>query len=230
MIEVVMLDLDDTLWDARPALLRAEEAQYAWIARHAPRVTARYGNDELRALRLELARRRTDLAHDFTALRIAALAERLGEFDYDPALAARGVAEFVRVRSTVTLYPEAAATLAELAARYRLVALTNGNTDLEVAGISHYFTVCVTPAEAGVQKPDPRMFEYALGAVGAPAARAVHVGDQPLYDIEGARRAGLRAIWLNRAQAAWPADYARPAAEIARLDALPAALRLVDWE
>ncbi len=41
-------------------------------------------------------------------------------------------------------------------------------------------------------KPSPEIFRVALSAVGVPPARAVHVGDG-WVDIEGARRAGLRA-------------------------------------
>ena len=60
------------------------------------------------------------------------------------------------------------------------------------------------------------------------AARAVHVGDQPLYDIEGARRAELASVWLNRDGEPWPEDYARPHAEIASLTELRAALTRID--
>ena len=50
------------------------------------------------------------------------------------------------------------------------------------------------------------------------------MGDHPLYDIEGAHRAGLRAIWLNRDGSDWPAAYAPAHAQITSLVELPAAL------
>lgn len=224
MFEVITFDLDDTLWDARPALLRAEQLQHAWITERAPRLAAAHDNESLRHWRWQLAKTHPEVAHDFTALRLLALREQLAAYDYDPALAEPGIALFVRERSVVTLFDDVLPTLADLARDHVLVALTNGNADLEVAGVSPYFAFCISPAEAGVQKPDPRMFEVALARVGVPAARAVHVGDQPLYDIEGARRAALASVWLNRDGEPWPDDYLRPQAEIASLTELRAAL------
>lgn len=223
-IELLTIDLDDTLWDARPAFERAEAAQAAWLARHAPRLTAAHSIEDMRRLRLEFARRRRDIAHDFTRLREEAMRELLLQHAYDPGLASTAIELFVRVRSEVTLFDDVRPALAELARRYTLVALTNGNADLGVAGVDEYFAFCISPAEAGVQKPDPRMFEVALARAGVSPERAVHVGDQPLYDIEGAHRARLRAVWLNRDGSAWPAEYAPAAAEIASLADLNHAL------
>ena len=224
MYEVITFDLDDTLWDARPALLRAEDLQYAWLREHAPRLTAAHDLESLRRWRMDIARRHSDIAHDFTRLRIVAMQAQLASCGEDPALAEAAIALFVHERSRVTLFDDVLPALAELAARHTLVALTNGNADLEVAGVSAYFAFCISPAESGVQKPDPRMFEFALERAGVPAARAVHVGDQPLYDVEGARRAALASVWLNRAGAPWPDDYAPPHAEVATLAELPDAI------
>ena len=224
MFEVITFDLDDTLWDARPALLRAEQLQQAWLVAHAPRLAAAHDNESLRRWRWELAIQRPDVAHDFTALRRLALRAQLAAFGYDPALAELGIALFVHARSVVTLYADVRPVLADLSRDFTLIALTNGNADLEVAGVSPYFAFCISPAEAGVQKPDPRMFEVALARAGVSVASAVHVGDQPLYDVEGARRASLASVWLNRAGQPWPDDYARPQAEIASLHELRAAL------
>ena len=217
MIKAISFDLDDTLWDARPALLRAEAAQYVWLENHAPRVAARHTTETLRAARMELAQRRPDIAHDFTRLRHVALAECLREHGYPDALAIPGIEVFLRARSQVDFYDDALPALRRLAERYTLVALTNDNADLEIAGIAVYFVACISPAEAGVRKPDPRMFQVGLERAGVTADEAVHVGDQPLYDIEGAHRAAMRSIWLNRDGAAWPSEYAPATAQITSL-------------
>ncbi len=50
----------------------------------------------------------------------------------------------------------------------------------------------------------------------------MHVGDDPEFDVRGARRAGLQAAWLNRAGVPWsgePEDYAE----------FPDLLALCDW-
>lgn len=48
--------------------------------------------------------------------------------------------------------------------------------------------------EIGVRKPAPAIFHMTLDRLGVPPARAVHVGDDPVLDIEGARAAGMWAI------------------------------------
>lgn len=224
MLKAITFDLDDTLWDPRPAFVRAEQAQQAWLQLHAPAVAEHYPPEVLREHRRALAERRPDIAHDFTRMRIAQLSELLDAAGYPPRLAVEGVAVFVHERSRVDLFDDALPVLAELSRNLVLVALTNGNADLRVAGVDAYFAACISPAEAGVRKPDPAMFHAALARVGLDRSAAVHVGDQPLYDIEGARRAAMPAIWLNRDRVAWPAEYPPPAREIHSLSELPAAL------
>lgn len=49
----------------------------------------------------------------------------------------------------------------------------------------------------GVAKPDPRIFELALEALAVPAARAIHVGDTPGADVDGARAAGVHPVLVD---------------------------------
>ncbi len=224
VLALISFDLDDTLWDAGPVLWRAEELQYAWLQAHLPRVTAALGIPELQARRRELAREQPALAHDFTQLRLSALRELCRQFDYPEDLAPLGIAVFVAARSQVVLYPEVDAVLRALALRYRLVALTNGNTDLVRAGVADYFEFALSPADTGTSKPDPRMFEAVWRRAGVAAESVVHVGDEPLYDIEGAHRARLASVWVNRRARVWPTEYRPAYAEITTLTDLPAAI------
>lgn len=77
--------------------------------------------------------------------------------------------------------------------------------------------------EVGVRKPDPEIFALTLRAVGGEPAAAVHVGDDEVLDVRGARAAGMRAIQVtNLAREALgipPPDDAIPG-----LAALPAAI------
>jgi putative hydrolase of the HAD superfamily len=106
-----------------------------------------------------------------------------------------------------------AALLARLARRYRLGVITNfyGNADrlLAEAGLAPYVGVIIDSAKAGVRKPDPQIFEAALGALALPAAQAVYVGDSYGQDIRPAKQVGLITVWLrNDAMAApLPPDF-----------------------
>lgn len=50
---------------------------------------------------------------------------------------------------------------------------------------------------AGVAKPDPAIFTYALDAVGVAPERAIHVGDTPAADVAGARAAGIHPVLVD---------------------------------
>ncbi|MFX4865018.1 HAD-IA family hydrolase [Acinetobacter baumannii] len=52
--------------------------------------------------------------------------------------------------------------------------------------------------EVGLGKPDPRLFRMALCAFGVGPEEAVMVGDNPQRDIQGALRAGAKAVWVDR--------------------------------
>jgi putative hydrolase of the HAD superfamily len=60
-------------------------------------------------------------------------------------------------------------------------------------GLSDHFAAIVTSGDAGVEKPDRRIFDHALDLLGLPAERAIHVGDREVEDCEGALAAGLSA-------------------------------------
>lgn len=59
------------------------------------------------------------------------------------------------------------------------------------AGFVSAFETIVSSAEAGAAKPDPKIFQVALGRLGVKPAQAMHVGDEDV-DREGALAAGLR--------------------------------------
>jgi putative hydrolase of the HAD superfamily len=57
----------------------------------------------------------------------------------------------------------------------------------------------VSSAVVGAAKPDSRIFEAALSAAGCQASEALHVGDSPANDVQGARAAGIQPLLLARA-------------------------------
>jgi putative hydrolase of the HAD superfamily len=75
------------------------------------------------------------------------------------------------------------------------VSLTDVLTRLGLAGP---FAAVVTAASVGSAKPDAKPFLAALELLGVEAAQCVHVGDDPVTDVAGARGAGLTALLLDR--------------------------------
>jgi putative hydrolase of the HAD superfamily len=98
--------------------------------------------------------------------------------------------------------------------------VTNGNARLERIGIDHLFHAVVSARSAGAAKPARPIFDAAVSAGGAAAHETLHVGDHPEFDVDGARAAGLAAVWLNRNGHAWPASLEPPERTISSLSEL----------
>jgi len=105
--------------------------------------------------------------------------------------------------------------LEALSNRCRLGIVSNfyGNLDAvcRSLGLGSIFSVLVDSQCAGVEKPDPAIFRVALDALCSTPERAVFVGDSLRRDREGARRTGMRFIWLQ-------GDHAEPAETGAPVD------------
>ena len=94
----------------------------------------------------------------------------------------------------------------ELAARGARVAVLSNSEGrlaelLVEIGIADPFAVIVDSGRLGIEKPDRRIFEHTLAALGAPGAQPIqpiHIGDSWPADIQGALAAGWRAIWYGR--------------------------------
>lgn len=219
-LQAVCFDLDNTLWDVQPAIVRAEETLYRWLAERWPRITAGCDLAQMRALRQSLAREYPDRLHDLTFLRKEALRRHARMAGYAEDLAEEGFEVFFAVRNEVEPYEDVVPALARLAARYRLFSLTNGNADLQRIGLAGYFEHSLGAWEAGAAKPDLRIFRALLERTGLEPEEVLYVGDDPVADIEGARAAGMPAVWINRLGLAWPASLARPQWTFAGLDEL----------
>ena len=75
---------------------------------------------------------------------------------------------------------------------------------ISACGFGPLLDAVVISEEAGVTKPDPRIFGLALDRLGRPVGETVMIGDAWDTDIAGARAAGIRPIWFNRFGAASP--------------------------
>ncbi|KAJ2780106.1 Haloacid dehalogenase-like hydrolase domain-containing protein 3 [Coemansia javaensis] len=74
----------------------------------------------------------------------------------------------------------------------------SGEMALGHLGIRGYFDFVLRSAVAGVEKPDPRIFEMALNAAAVPPYDALHVGDSEPMDYDAARRLGMEARLVTR--------------------------------
>lgn len=129
----------------------------------------------------------------------------LRQFGIDDAALASELGEtFPRVRRQKHIvYPDVFGTLEMCARSFRLGLLTNGAVDLQErkiagSGIARFFDEVLISGAVGLRKPNPRLFEILLGRLAVGAEAALMIGNNLESDIEGAQRAGMRAVWVNR--------------------------------
>jgi len=198
----IFFDLDDTLLDDRGAQSRYLPLVYAAWRDRLPHSEQDFPSVWRTALQHHFDRHiRGELSY------VDQRRERMRTVFQAPALtddeADRRMQEFLEIyEASWQLFDDVLPVLDALGTR-QLGVITNG-TDvqqrgkLERLGIADRFAVILTSEAAGLGKPDPRIFVQAASRLNAAPEQCVHVGDDWIRDVEGARGAGFRAVWLER--------------------------------
>ncbi|WP_236574126.1 HAD family hydrolase [Hydrogenophaga sp. PBL-H3] len=220
-IRAISIDLDDTLWPIWPTIERAEAMLAAWLSEHAPATARLYATPgALREARNHLQTLRPDLAYDLSALRRESIRHVLDRAGDDPALAEPAFEVFFEERQRVQLFEDAMPALEWLSTRFPVVAVSNGNADVNRVGLGHHFHAAFSAREFGVGKPDSRIFHAAADAAGVDAAEVLHIGDDPHLDVVGGLGAGMQVAWVNRTGMAWEHAPLQPHTTVTDLVAL----------
>lgn len=154
--------------------------------------------------------------------RVASTLFRRLDVQTDPALAAVHGQELWRILGPDHLapFPETEPVVRQLrASGFSLAVISNWQCGLqafcEALGFGRHFDIILASAEVGVAKPDVRIFETACRHLALPPSRILHVGDGRTSDVDGARAAGMQALWLCRgSDAADGPDVIRSLADV----------------
>jgi putative hydrolase of the HAD superfamily len=210
-IRAITLDLDNTLWEVDTVIHKAEAALWSWLGEHYPRIPEMFSVEDVAVLREETIEKYwKHKSHDFRFLRKKVLEILAGQAGYNSDLVDPAFKIFDNARNDVELYPDVLPVLKYLFARFTVVAVTNGNANLQTIGIRHLFHDVVTATSAGAAKPARQIFDIAIRKTGVVPAEILHVGDHPETDVAGGRQAGLRTAWVNRVNAEWPQHVPEP--------------------
>jgi putative hydrolase of the HAD superfamily len=235
-IEVLCLDLDDTILDNRSSMHSAWEAVAERIAAVAPDLereavlqqlppsTRWFWSDASRAAwgRLDLPRARREI--------VGHLLGELGRSD--PSLCDEVAELYTRLRHSDLCLHDGAHELLERFRRRvpRLALVTNGaalvqREKIERFALAPYFDHVQLEGEFGAGKPDPSVYRNVMETFAAPAAACLMVGDDYHADVLGALAVGMSAAWIDVAgRGRPPALPPRPHATVRSLHELAARL------
>lgn len=227
-IQVVTFDLDNTLWDVGHVIGNAERILRAWFDARVPEMNRTIDAEAMIQLRTRIVREQPAIVHDLTALRRTTIQHAIEACGY-PSKEARRLADealavFLDARHDVTYFDGALDVLEQLASRYQIGALSNGNADVFRLGLGEFFNFAFSAAEVGASKPAPEMFHAALAHAGAAPAEMVHVGDHPDDDIRAAADLGIHTLWVNLSGQPYPDDAPRTE-EVRHLRDIPARIQ-----
>ena len=207
-ISALTFDLDDTLYDNRPVILRTEQESLAFVQNYHPALKA-IQNKEFQKLRRRAVEQ---------AMLNAGLSAQ------DAAMGAEAAMEnFAKWRSRIDVPQETHDTLAKLAEKWPLVAITNGNAQPELFGLGNYFQFVLRAGPHGRSKPFNDMYHLAAEKLDLPLGEILHVGDDLTTDVAGAIRCGMQACWIKPENAdlmTTPDSRLLPHVEISRLASL----------
>ena len=203
-VKGVLFDLDDTLYGYEPCNRAGLQAVWELLRRSAEDLAfAQFAalHDEVRE-RLAADLAGTAASHN-RALYFKEITERLAL--PSPASLAVDLYDCYWQRFYKEMKPgtDAVRVLGELGQRgYRLALVSNHTTlpqlrKVRRLGFEPFLEAIVTSEEAGVEKPDRRIFELALDKLGLGAAETAFVGDNPAGDIAGAVGAGIATTILT---------------------------------
>lgn len=143
------------------------------------------------------------LTHKSIAASVAAALREELEWFIVPTLEELTEFWFANFGQCAVVMPKAEQVLQQLVVEgYQLAIISNGGHEtrlniIEGLGISHYFQHIISSGGFGISKPNPKIFQYAVAQLGLKPEQCVYIGDHPINDVQGAKNAGLHAIWMQ---------------------------------
>ena len=225
----IFFDLDHTIWDFdRNAKETLHELYYTFKFDD---LFNKSSSDEFIETYTINNHRVWDLYHhgkiDKPTLRRLRFADTFTQLGVDPDLFPKDFEEeYLKICPTKkNLFPHAIETLEYLQRKYHLHLISNGfkeacETKLTHSDLRKYFKTIVISEVFGVNKPDQRIFDYAITNGNANKEDSIMIGDNIDADVRGAINAGLEAIYFNVVGANKPNDITHMIVDLKELQHL----------
>ncbi len=196
-IKVIGFDLDDTLWDNRPVIKAANEAQFNYLEQ----VIAEYSREQIEHLYHEqvsrLITQDEQKFQDMTLLRQTALKELCEKLSVPSEVAEKTFNCFYKERQSFQIYPEALTLLELLSHHVKLIAISNGNAMIKGTSLAPFFDLHWRAGVQGEAKPSGDMLIKASDYYGVKLEQFAYVGDNPTIDGMATKNAGCLGLLVN---------------------------------
>jgi putative hydrolase of the HAD superfamily len=220
-IKAISFDGDGCLWDFDKVMRHSLHKVLTELQQIDPNAADKLDIEKMIEIRNDVADELKGKVTNLEAIRLEAFRRTLTDIGRpDDTLASRLNQEYLKHRfEDIELFDDVLPTLRKLKKKYTIGLLSNGNSYPERCGLEDMFQFVVFSEDHGVEKPDPRLFQIALEKAGCSREELVHVGDSLENDIIGAKRAGIKCVWINRKRQERNVDT-RPDCEISSLSEL----------
>lgn len=216
--ELISFDLDDTLYDNNPIIAKAE-LEFAKFLQEKYKLKSECSSlafwqhykqeailqDEALKDDVGLARRH--------GIKIALKSQNILINDEESQSL---VDTFIFMRSkNIYVSDKVKLLLKKLSLKYKLIAISNGNVDIDLIGIKDYFLYDLRPCyKQNKRKPYNDLFTKALDIFNLKPHELLHVGDEPYTDVLGSIYANCQCAYLKR-------GYGKTSSDISHLKILP---------
>jgi putative hydrolase of the HAD superfamily len=213
-LKAVLFDIDDTLFSTTEFANRARRDAVEAMRRHGLRVPA---EELLRELTEAIAEFGSNFEHHFDKLLLRLPRASLRGVNWSLVVAAAIVAYHDAKFTRLAPFEDVVPALERLSRSDLLLGVITDGLEMKQAEklirlrVSGYFPphAIFISDRIGISKPNPKLFKRACEALEVPPAQAIYVGDHPIKDIDGANKAGLVTVLVNR-RAATRRWWARP--------------------
>ena len=221
--KAISFDLDDTLYDNHPVIKKAEEDFMLYLTSTYPQLEQL----DVRKWNLYknlLAEENPTLKHDVSLWRKEIIKRVMVVYGIAMVNAIEysevALQKFLALRSDFSVPIESIKLLEELALSFPVIAITNGNVDVEKIGLADKFQFVLKAGDGFNSKPDIALFQQAALQLGIEVKDILHVGDHLISDVYGAQNNNAQAVWFNPNGAALNGATLLPTVEMADLNNL----------
>lgn len=198
-IRIVSFDLDDTLYNNHPIIKTAIQAQLNYL--NELTIWQQQPANFWSHCRDAVASQHPEIIDDVTAWRQHTLRFALQKIGYSAQdvehHATQAYQAFAEARSQIIVNEPVLSLLNRLKQQYKVIAITNGNVDVERFNLKGIFDLVLMAGRDGKAKPHADLFNHAAQYFDVPLNSILHVGDSLDTDVQGANNAGCMSVWLD---------------------------------